>query len=37
MIVASAAQESLRSGQVVTIDSFLRAQQLQHGLEGSKR
>jgi hypothetical protein len=36
MIVASAAQESLRTGQVVNIDSFLRAQQLQHGLQGGK-
>jgi hypothetical protein len=37
MIVAGAAQESLRSGQAVTIDNFLRAQQLQLGLEGGKR
>lgn len=36
MIVASAAQESLRSGQVVNIDSFLQAQQLEHLLEGGK-
>ncbi|MDP3517933.1 MAG: Gfo/Idh/MocA family oxidoreductase [Pseudohongiella sp.] len=36
MIVASAAQESLRSGQVVSIDSFLQAQQLEHLLEGGK-
>ncbi|MDP2380401.1 MAG: Gfo/Idh/MocA family oxidoreductase, partial [Pseudohongiella sp.] len=34
MIVASAAQESLRSGQVVSIDSFLQALQLEHLLEG---
>ena len=36
MIVASAAQESMRSGQVVSIDSFLRAQQLEYLLEGGQ-
>jgi myo-inositol 2-dehydrogenase/D-chiro-inositol 1-dehydrogenase len=33
MIVASAAQESMRSGQAVAIDSFLAPQQLTHLLE----
>lgn len=34
MIVASAAQESIRSGQAVAIDSFLQQQQLENLLEG---
>lgn len=34
MIVASAAQESMRTGQAVAIDSFLQEQQLEHLLEG---
>lgn len=36
MIVASAAQESMRIGQVVNIDSFLRAQHLAYLLEGNQ-
>jgi len=36
MIVASAAQESMASGQAVNIDSFLRAQQLEFLLEGEQ-
>ncbi len=36
MIVASAAQESMRMGQAVNIDSFLEAQQLAHLLEGGR-
>lgn len=34
MIVASAAQESMASGQAVNIHSFLKSQQLEHLLEG---